>query len=196
MPELLLLDSLLLEIDTKIKKLEIQRKTAIELEKKLKLDVKSLEKDNENLDRIFIIFDYYIKNNHEKLSVFENTITHALQDVFNDKYKFEFKVKKNGNNLACDFLLSTDKHDYPLELFTQGNGVKEIISTIMQLLVIKLKNSIPILILDEPYSGLRITRQQPVANFLKQVALEFGIQLLIISHSPEFCEVAENNIAL
>ena len=189
-----MLESLLLKVNTRVKQLEIKRESAVELEGKLKEDLKDLQEVTDQLDKTFIVFDYYLKNNYDKLAIFEDTITAALRDVFNEKYKFQFEMKKIGNNLACNFLLCTDIHEYPLEISNEGNGVKEIIGTVLQLLVIKLKNSIPILILDEPYGGLRVTRQQPVANFLKSIAEEFGIQLIIISHSPEFCEVADNSI--
>ena len=58
-----MIGSLLLEIDTKVKQLVIKRDTSLQLSKKLKLDLNSLEDDNVQLDRAFIIYDYYLKRN-------------------------------------------------------------------------------------------------------------------------------------
>jgi DNA repair exonuclease SbcCD ATPase subunit len=187
-------ESIFKHLDKRITSLVKKREASQELCGKLEQDLLSLEHDVENLDNTFVVFDHYLKNNYDQLKIFEETITAGLQDVFNDQFEFKFDIKKSGTSLACDFTIRTDKHDYYLDVFTQGNAVKEIIGTIVQLLVIKLKQSIPILILDEPYGGVRVHRQQRVARFLNDIAVEFGIQLIIISHSPEFCEIGDHNI--
>lgn len=189
-----MLKSQLLDLNTKIERLKSQRATSLSLFNQLEKDLLNLKQQIIDLDHTFIVYDYFLKNNNDKIKIFEETITSGLQDVFNDKYKFNFNIKKNGNNLACDFLLTTDKHNYPLDIYVQGNGVKEIIGTIIQLLIVKLKGSAPILILDEPYAGLSDFRQPVVATFLTNVAKEFGIQLIIISHSHKFVDVADNTI--
>ena len=162
---------------------------------KLENGIFSLQKRNEILTKVSLIYDHFLNNNNQKISTFAETITAGLKEVFNEHYKFTFDVKKSGKHLVCNYMLQTDKHVYPLELsFTQGDAAKQIIGVILRLLIIKIKSKIKLLILDEPFGGLEVHKKELVAVFLQNISREFGIQLVIISHSPRFSQCADNII--
>jgi len=183
------------KIEKMIVKHEAEYEHSVNIIKTLDGDIKRLTSTNTRLERVMLIYDYFLNNNTAQINTFADTITAGLRDVFNNKYNFTFNTKKNGSNLVCNFMLQTDKHNYPLELtFSQGDAAKQIIGVILRLLIVKIKSKIKLLILDEPLSGLEVVRQEPVAIFLQDIAKEFNIQLIIISHSPSFTSCADNVI--
>jgi ABC-type lipoprotein export system ATPase subunit len=80
---------------------------------------------------------------------------------------------------------------------TRGKSVKEIISVILRIILIKLdKRSRNIVILDEPMSGVESDRQIEVCKFLTEICNNFGIQIIIVTHIEQLSNCANKEIKI
>jgi len=166
--------------------LKTTRKALVELRHSSEIQKKAL-----------LVMEYLIHRNYEKvISLFEDTITAALIDMFDDQYKFKFEIGKRGDSTTCDFNVSTDsgKHYHDVKM-SQGTSVANIIGVVMRLVIVKLDRHMPnLILLDEPLSGLQVHRQELAGRFLNKICKEFGVQLIVVSQSPQFTDSIEHTI--
>ena len=79
-----------------------------------------------------------------------------------------------------------------------GLGVADVIGFALRiaLLVLYKPKVRPVLFLDEPFRNLSMDYVSNASKFMKQVAQELGIQLVLITHNTEFISDAEQVIRL
>lgn len=193
-------------MNTRISKLKDQLRT---LEIKRELLLASIEqysskivietKLERNLHRSTVVLEYIIEKKYGTvLKVFEDTITSGLQELFNDEYSFRMNIDRSGTNCVCSFEIATDKCPEHQDLkMTQGRSVQEIIACLIRLVICKLDNRImKVIILDEPFGGLKPFRAEKAAEFLQKICKEFEMQIIIVTQIQEMCDFADNSIDL
>lgn len=122
----------------------------------------------------------------------ENLVTRALQAVFYDKdYKFVVRqeVKRGATSVEFGVL------DSGLELSLVddlGGGVADVVSLALRISLLMLYRPAtrPILVLDEPLKHLWEGYQSHAGRFLRQVAEELKIHILVTTHQRELADQA------
>jgi len=176
--------------------LQVAKQQRNELQEELqecRASLLTITKDHLLRKKAVLVIEYLIAKKYDKvIELFENTITSALMDLFDDSYKFKFMLGKRGDSTIADFGVKTSKYkNYKDVRMTQGTALKEIVSTIMRTVIVKLDNDMPnFIILDEPFGGVKLERQILAGQFLKKVCKTFGLQYIIVSQSQEFAESA------
>jgi len=176
--------------------LQVAKQQRNELQEELqesRASLLTIAKDHMLRKKAVLVIEYLIAKKYDKvIELFENTITSALMDLFDDSYKFKFMLGKRGDSTIADFGVKTSKYkNYKDVRMTQGTALKEIVSTIMRTVIVKLDNDMPnFIILDEPFGGVKLERQILAGQFLKKVCKTFGLQYIIVSQSQEFAESA------
>jgi DNA repair exonuclease SbcCD ATPase subunit len=65
-----------------------------------------------------------------------------------------------------------------------GGGVLSLISFIMLVSSVVLKEKRRLLILDETFSAVSAEYQEPLSNFISQLCKDFGFTIIVVSHQP------------
>jgi len=189
----------ILNLETKIKALELQRENFKAELSKIAVEKKLLVKDQKEIESSITLLDYISKMKQDKIvGLIQDTITAALQDLFDESYKFKMVLKNRGNSSACDFEISCSAFPGWSEIImSHGKSIKEVIAIVFRILLVKLdKTSRRIVILDEPSSGIEFERQKILSKFLLNIAERFGIQLIIVTHSEELAYCASKEIRI
>jgi len=159
----------------------------------------SLQKTVISTSKAIIVIEYIIEQNHgEIVDMFESTVSSGLQELFNDEYAFHMDMDRSGTNTTCEFQVITDKCKRFCNIrMTQGKSVQEVIAALMRIVICSLdKQIMNIVFLDEPFSGLQVYRKEKAALFLNKICKEFGLQLVVVTQSPEMGDYADCRIDL
>lgn len=160
---------------------------------------KNLINNIDELGKCGTLLSFISKSNQDKIiNIFQHTVSSGLKDLFDDSYDFKFDMKTRGNNSACEFLVKNNTFPGWAELqYCHGRSVEEIVGTILRIVLIKLlKNQRKIVILDEPLGGVEKHRQRIASEFVEQICKQFDIQLIVVTHSDEFAEFANEEILI
>ena len=128
--------------------------------------------------------------------LFSETVTSALRDTFSNRYKLKLEYGVKNNRSVCEFMLATEDYKGYLPLkMCHGKSVMEIISVVLRIMLVNTLGG-DVLVLDEPLSGLEVGRQHVIAEFIRDIAHGFGIQLLMVSHCEALVNRADNIIKI
>lgn len=197
----MLVDELKTKFETK--KSDFDRKKGMKesIEEKIKQrtqEITTLEKDIFILTEANQIFLSIIDLKREEIkNKIEYWVTKGLQLIFENKnYVFEFEMEVQRNEMyATPMLWSVYKgQKFKMDLSDSNAGAMlEIISFVLKVicLVFYRPSLSKIIIADEPFkntSGCYIPR---VAEFLKELSTQLGVQIIMNTHQMEFKEVAD-----
>jgi DNA repair exonuclease SbcCD ATPase subunit len=116
--------------------------------------------------------------------------TTGLQHVIHDqKLTFNIKQEAKYNRLAMRFVLEKDGVEGdPVQSY--GGGAAVIISFVLRIAVMARMKMANLLILDESMLALSNSYVPGAAAFMRQLAEETGINILMVTHNPEFLNQA------
>ena len=123
----------------------------------------------------------------------EPLVTLAIRSVFEKRYDFELRFEKKRNQLECyPTVLENGKEKTPKS--DLGGSVIDIISFALRVILwaIEKPRSINMILLDEPMKNIGQGEELLLAGqVMKDVSVDLGLQLIVITHSPEFAEIAD-----
>lgn len=118
-------------------------------------------------------------------------VTKALQDVFDGKLQFECVFESKRGRTECQLLFRTENGDLLTPIDSSGGGAIDIASFALRLTFWALKNSRGVLIFDEPFKFLSCDLWPKAAQMLQSLAKNMGVQIIMVTHIPDFIEVAD-----
>jgi len=131
-------------------------------------------------------------------TIFETMVTEALQSIL-ETNSLQFKVHfvQTKNRVDVHFKLYDTVLQRELDVMKSfGGGVKDIISTILRIMVLELhKPAIhgPI-ILDEVGRNISKEYQANFGTFLQSFSQKLNRQIILVTHSPIIAQAAEKTI--
>lgn len=174
--------------------------SAAEAKKKLEeatLKKKLYEEELEAIHTVgWLLTEAAILTQKKLKEAYENTITAALNAVFDREHRFELEFDRRGNRLDCTAVVRTggmvlDPRD------EKGGSVVDIISFIARPAEWAFggKKSRPILFLDEPFKNLGADsgRLESAMAVMRTIVNFFGLQLIIITHSNQLAALADRH---
>ena len=120
----------------------------------------------------------------------------ALGSVFPDKnlsFTAEFETKRGKTECA---LLVGEEGEYTEPMEGHGGGVVDVLSFALRVAFWSMDRSRPVLVLDEPFKFLSRDLVPAAANIIHRIARELKLQIIMVSHIPEFIEVADNVVSI
>ena len=123
----------------------------------------------------------------------EPLVTLAIRSVFKDRYDFELRFEKKRNQLECYPTVLDGDHELTPKS-DLGGSVVDIISFALRVILwaIEKPRSRNMILLDEPMKNLGQGEELILAGkIMKDVSTDLGLQLIVITHSPEFGEIAD-----
>lgn len=126
-------------------------------------------------------------------------VTRCLRSVFGaDSYEFKlvFETKRNQTEVRA-ILLDAEKNEYDIE-DSNGGGILDIASFGLRLACMMLSRPRPakVLVLDEPMKMLSRNHHANAMRMMSELSSEFGVQIIMVTHSDIFAEMADNVIKI
>ena len=155
-----------------------------------------IENKEEELKTIQQSGIYYKKSQdilYEKsIGALKELINSALKFIFYDKnYEIIINLEDKRGTKNLSFGLKDLDNEFEVNLKNGcGNGIRSVVSAILNLFVILSKDS-NILILDEKYSYLSSDYIEPFFIFLSKMCIERNLRIVIITHDPRFMDFAD-----
>jgi len=165
-------------------------KMKVTAERRIKRFVKSVELHEEAQQLIQTV----ARQTQEQLQYhISELITLALSSVFNDPYEFEVDFVERRGRTECDLYFVRDGNRInPLD--GSGGGAVDLAALALQfsLWTLQIPRSRNVLILDEPLKWLKGSDlPKKGALVIKEISERLGIQIIMVSHSPELIEAAD-----
>ena len=176
----------------------IEKNKILEEEYLKKVEKERKERENSEDENLTLTelkeFLFQISANYREdiCSLFTNLVTEALTSIFEKEIKFEIKLYSYRNEPAVDITVTEED----LEVDPQkscGGGVNDIISLVLKIIFIYLKNSNRILILDESLKFLSRNYLEQASSFIRDISQRMNLQIILVSHKPEL-EVGCDNL--
>jgi hypothetical protein len=147
----------------------------------------------------------------------EGLVTRALQVVFDSNLSFHMVQAVRANRAEVDFVIRSaykcqhctgkGTHPYPTCLFcggsgdivvdtpvmdARGGGTAAVVGFVLRLVVLLLTpRTRRFLALDESFAHVSASYEPRVAEFLREVADKAGVQILLITHSDAYSDMAD-----
>lgn len=171
-------------------------KTTLEIHsrelKNSKKELRHINEEIENHEQARVIFQKSAKMTQKHLAThLSGIVSKALKSVFPDPYTFIVRFVERRNTTECDLLLEKNGKEFnPLK--SCGFGVADVVSITLRIAFLLLSGRNKVLIMDEPGRHVSTDRMPYLSNVLKQLGKDLGIQFIIVTHSKEMSEFADN----
>ena len=165
------------------------------LEKQLAAEqtrLEDLQAESSDLDKARAIIQQAALDTQENLRVrIEDLVTTALLAVFQDKdLGFHVEFESKAGRTICNLTVSEDGHQVD-PLLGHGGGPCDIASFALRCAFWSMDRTRPVLILDEPMKCLSRDLVPLAADMIKMIADELGLQIIMVTHVPEFIGIAD-----
>jgi len=111
----------------------------------------------------------------------------CLKGVFdNDNYGFKIDFEKKRGRTEAKLVLLNDGHEVDNPMDADSGGVLDIASFALRLSCLMIAKPIlrRVIILDEPFKNVSAGYRQNVRKLLENLAKEFHIQFIMVTHDP------------
>jgi len=127
---------------------------------------------------------------HKNIDSISSLATSGLQHVIHDQeVAFRIKPEPKNNRLSMKFLVEQDGVEGdPLDSF--GGGAAVVISLVLRLAVMARMNMGNLLLLDESMAALANAYVPACGSFMRQLAEQTGINILMVTHNEDFLKHA------
>lgn len=123
-------------------------------------------------------------------------VTKALNAVFPEKnLTFNVEFVERRNTSECDMWVEEDGFKYSI-LDSRGYGLVDVISFSLKVAYILLSGLDNVLIMDEPFRNLDITKHEYASQMVRGLSKELEIQFIIATHVLALKEYADRSFSV
>jgi len=166
--------------------------------KELSAEVASLGQSVEELDRVTILLNSLGEERQlAAQSSIEELVTRGLRMIFDDTLSFHITQSVRGKTPVVEFVVRTTLGNDVIEtpvMDARGGGLAAVIGFLLRL-VVGLMGRDPhdasLLVLDESFAHVSAEYLEPLGQFLREVVDRTGVQIILVTHQPEFAEYAD-----
>jgi len=158
----------------------------IETTKKRITELESSLSDSEQAQ---VIMQRVAQETQSAIQVHISEMVSSSLDIFDDPYVFNVEIKPQRGKTECVFTFEKDGENmHPLA--STGGGPIDMATFALRpsLMTLALKKVRTTLLLDEPFKFLSRDLQPKAGLMLKELSQELGLQIIMISHSPDLIE--------
>lgn len=124
----------------------------------------------------------------------ETLVTHGVQTIFGDGLTFHVISEQKANRTEVTFSLRSMMGEEVVEtpiLDARGGGVAAVVGFLLRLIITLLREDRPLLVLDETFAQLSADYEPALAEFLRDLVDQTGVQIIMVTHSESFSEHAD-----
>lgn len=121
---------------------------------------------------------------HERVA---GVVSRCLATVFPDPYEFKIHFeRKRGKTEARPVLIRAGREVSPID--GVGGGVLDVSAFALRVVFVaaRVPKVRQLLVMDEPFKNLSRVYQDAAARMVETLAVEFGIQFVIVTHADAF----------
>jgi DNA repair exonuclease SbcCD ATPase subunit len=166
--------------------------------KELQIEVKGLTETINDFERVTVLLNSLGEERQLKAQqTIEELVTRGMQTIFDDSLSFHIVQSVKGKTANVEFLLRTTRGETMMEtpvLEARGGGLAVTIGFLLRVVVMLLRGGTReqnILVLDETFSHVSAEYLEPLGNFLREIVEKTEIQIIMVTHQPEFAEYAD-----
>lgn len=191
-------DNIVESLDYNIKKIESLNKIKqfiLNSNDSLRKEVTILEKQLLDSRDAKTYYGKAIDAIYEKsIGVLKDTVNTAIQYVLYDKnYEIDLVLEDKRGSKSLNLLLRDIDSDVEIDLKDGvGQGIRTVVAFVLKMYYLLNKNSY-VLFLDEKYSNLSQAYISRFFEFVKQMCVEKGFILVMISHDTRFTDYADQH---
>ncbi len=130
----------------------------------------------------------------------EELVTRALQVIFGEELSFKLVPSVKRDQACLDFMLVSSYGATTVEtpvMEARGGGMAAVVGFALRLVVLLLTPGVRrFLALDESFAHVSTSYEPRVAEFLREVADKARVQLLLITHSTAYSDLADEKYRL
>jgi DNA repair exonuclease SbcCD ATPase subunit len=175
-----------------------EAKSVITRGKELQVEVKDLTGLINELERVTILLNSLGEERQLKAQqTIEELVTRGIQTIFDDNLSFHIVQTVKGKTANVEFILRSTHEDSVIEtavLEARGGGLAVTIGFLLRVVVMLLRKGTReqnILLLDETFSHVSAEYLEGVGDFLKEIVEKTNIQIVMVTHQPEFASFAD-----
>ena len=123
----------------------------------------------------------------------EDIVNMALDTVFPMCYTFHivFEIKRNKTEARL-CLFDGEREIDPM--FSNGGGVKDILTFALRVALLLISKNRRVLILDEPFKSISADLKDAAFQIMRRLSTELGIQIIAITHDEGMIGIADKVI--
>lgn len=125
----------------------------------------------------------------------EELVTRALQVIFDSRLSFHMIQQVRANRTEVDFVIRSEYGGQVVEtpvMDARGGGMAAVVGFVLRLVVLLLTpGTRRFIALDESFAHVSASYEPRVAEFLREVADKAGVQILLITHSDAYSDLAD-----
>jgi ABC-type uncharacterized transport system YnjBCD ATPase subunit len=130
----------------------------------------------------------------------EGLVTRALQVIFGEELSFHLVPSVKANRAEIDFVLRSRYGDSEVDtpvMEARGGGMAAVVGFVLRLVVLLLTpGARRVLFLDESFGMVSADYEPRLAEFLREVADKAGVQIVLITHSTAYSDLADTSYEL
>jgi hypothetical protein len=180
--------------------------------KRAEADVAALTAAIEQFQRTSALFTSLGEERQARMQrEIEEAVTRGLQVIFGEELSFHIVTSVKNNSAQVDFMIRSvydvppdpDQQTYgPVMVDTpvmeaRGGGMVAVVGFVLRLvLLLRTPGARRVLFLDESFAHVSREFEPRVAEFLAEVSKNAGVQIILITHSDAFSDVADRRYGL
>lgn len=152
------------------------------------------------LERVNILFNTIGEDRQmQAQETIEELVTRGLQTIFDSTLSFHIVQTIKGRSVTAEFMVRTTLGDTFIEtpvLDARGGGLAATIGFLLRVVVLLLSSGTKqdnVLILDETFAHVSDEYLPALGEFLRELVDKTGIQIIMVTHQPEFMEYADKS---
>lgn len=159
-------------------------------------EIVELDSNIESLNEAIGVLSSFADDRQATLQVkVEKLVTHGLVTIFGEDMSFHILQSTKGKLAAADFVIRSKIGDQVIEtpvMDARGGGVAAVVGFLLRLILLLLRpHARPILMLDESFAQLSAEYELRLADFLRELVDKSPVQLILVTHSTAFDDVAD-----
>lgn len=182
----------------KIEKLFNQSKGVKSQIQKQLHETKELRKRSENklklIEEAQVFLQKVAQSTQEKLKFqIEDIVNLALESVFPDEYLFQMNFNVSRGKTEAELVFQDKRTGQTIDpMEASGGGVVDLTCFALRIAAFALENGTDnLIIMDEPFKFISRDLQERAGEILKTLSQKMKLQIIFVTHIPEFIEVAD-----
>lgn len=136
-----------------------------------------------------------LKREEMRLKI-ENLVTFGLRTVFKEHLTFKIVPSERAKQSTMELKITSEVNGKEVDtdiIGAHGGGLVQVIALLLRIVILLFARPAPakVLILDESLAHLSREYLEPAAELLATLSQRLGLQILMVTHSPEFEEHAD-----
>jgi DNA repair exonuclease SbcCD ATPase subunit len=165
----------------------------------LQYEIRGLQEEIATLEKSGIVLNSLGEEKQIRAqSIIEGLVTRGLQQIFDDTLSFHIVQTTKAKSASVEFLVRTTLADGGVVdtpvMDARGGGLAATIGFLLRVVILLLRNGADkdnILILDETFAHVSAEYLDGLGEFLREIRDKTGIQIILVTHQPEFMEYAD-----